>query len=94
MKKTGIKKGTGFASRDISQLLTLSGVPNDKMSFVFRTRYGDVEVRHGYIVKGDSKAIGHLMFTLKKPNVKLNMPEIEKQQKGFINSMKGLFKKK
>ena len=94
MKKTGIKKGTGFASRDISQLLALSGVPNDQMSFVFRTSYGDVHVKHGYIVQGDSKAIGHLMFTLKKPGVKIDVSAMKKQKEGFINSMKKIFKKK
>jgi hypothetical protein len=89
-----IKKGTGFASRDISQLLALSGVPNDQMSFIFRTSYGDVHVKYGYIVQGDSRSIGHLMFTLKKPGVKINIDAMNAQQKGFINSMKKIFKKK
>lgn len=88
------KRPLKIAKRDISQLLSICGVPDDKMSFLFRTPYGDVHIHYGYIKSGSQKAIGHLMFTLQKPGVKIDMDAMNKQQKGFINSVKSFFKKK
>lgn len=82
------------AHRDITQLLELSGVPKDKMSFVFRTKFGDVQVKYGYIVSNDSRANAYLRMTLQKPGVKIDTDAMEKQQKGFINTVKSFFKKK
>lgn len=88
------KVARNITGRDITQLLAVSGVPEDKMSFLFRTRFGDVQVKYGYIVAGESKAIAHLIFTLRRPGVKIDIEAMKKQEKGFINSLKALFKKK
>ena len=88
-------KQTKFhAHRDITQLLSLSGVPEDKMSFIFRTRFGDVHVKYGYIVSNDSRANAFLMQTLKKTGVKINVEAMKKQEAGFINTLKSFLKKK
>ncbi len=80
--------------RDVSQLLSMAGVPNDKMSFIFRTPFGDVVIKYGYITTNESKANAYLIQTLRKTGVKIDMEAMEKQQKGFINSVKSFLKKK
>ncbi len=80
---------TKIASRDITQLLLLSGVEKEKMSFIFRTPYGDVLIRFGCIMSNNQKANAFLIQTLKKPGVK-----IKTQEENKIGLMNSILKKK
>lgn len=64
------------------------------MTFLFQTPYGDVHVKYGYISSNNGRANAYLIQTLRKPGVKIDVSAMEKQEKGFINSLKSIFKKK
>lgn len=82
MKKTG----NFIGHRDITKLLELSGVPKEKMSFIFQTPYGNVFIKYGCIVSNNQKANAYLTQTLKKPGVKIKSEAFEEKKVGLMNS--------